>query len=217
MKKSIAVIGIGRFGISVAKELYRKGCDVMVFDQNRTRINEIAEEVTCAMHIDARDPKALEEAGLGSMDVVVTAMSDYLEATIMTVVTAKTLGVPQVIAKAKDTVMGDILEKIGADNVVYPEQESGIRMCQKIISQDFIEYFDISATSSLIEMYPRKDWVGKSLRELELRKKYKVNVVAVMQGDDFNITMDPDAPLKQEEKLLITIKKKDLAKLESKK
>lgn len=216
MKKSVAVIGIGRFGLSVARELYRHGCDVMVFDHNSTLINEIAEDVTCAMNIDARDPRALEEAGLGSMDVVVTGMSDHLEPTIMTVVTAKSLGVPQVIAKAKDPLMGEILEKIGADTVVYPEQESGARMCQKIMSSNFIDYFDISDTSSLVELYPKADWVGKSLRELELRKKYKINVVAVMQGDDFNITMDPDAPLKKEEKLLITIKKKDLAKFESK-
>ncbi|MGN0438874.1 MAG: potassium channel family protein [Lachnospiraceae bacterium] len=216
MKKSVAVIGIGRFGLSVAKELYKNGCDVMVFDHNSSLINEIAENVTCAMTIDARDPKALEEAGIGDMDVVVTGMSDHLEPTIMSIVTAKSLGVPQVIAKAKDALMGNIIEKVGADTVIYPEQESGVRMCQKIIAENFIDYFDISDTSSLVEMYPKEEWVGKSLRELELRKKYKVNVVAVMQGDDFNITMDPDTPLKKDEKLLITIKKKDLSKFESK-
>ncbi len=215
MKKSVAVIGLGRFGICVAEELYRSGCDVMVFDKNSSLINDIAENVTCAMCVDATDPKALEEAGIGDMDVVVTGMSDDLEPTIMAVVTAKSLGVPEIVAKAKDPVMGDILSKIGADTVVYPEKESGIRMCQKIICDNFIEYFDISDSTSLVEIYPKEEWVGKSLRELELRKRYKINVVAIMQGEDFNITMDPDEPLQKEQKILITIRKKDLKKLNS--
>lgn len=213
MKKSIGVIGMGRYGLSVANELYKNGCDVMVFDKNLALINEISEQVTCALCIDARDPRALEEAGIGDMDVVITGMSDHLEPTVMTVVTAKSLGVPRIIAKAKDKIMGDILEKIGADVVVYPEKESGIRTCHKILSSDFIDYFDISDTTSLVEMYPRKEWVGKSLRELDLRKKYKINVIAIMQNDDFNIAMDPDEPLKSDEKILLSIKKKDLAKI----
>lgn len=215
MKKSVAVIGIGRFGISIAKELYHNGCDVMLLDQSSELVNEYAEDVTCAISLDVRDAKALEEAGIGDMDVVVTSMSDHLEATIMAIITSKSLGVPHIIAKAKDFVTGTILEKIGADTVVYPEQEAGIRLCQKIMSDNFIDYFDISDTSSLVEIYPKEEWIGKSLRELELRKKYKMNVVAIMQNDDFNIAMDPDEPLKKEEKLLITIKKKDLNKLKS--
>lgn len=213
MKKSIGVVGLGRYGLSVAKDLYKNGCDVMVFDSNLSIINEISEQVTCALCIDARDQRALEEAGLGDMDVVITGMSDHLEPTIMTVVTAKALGVPRVIAKAKDPVMGGILEKIGADVVVYPEQESGIRTSNKILSSDFIDYFDISDTTSLVEIFPKKEWVGKSLRELELRKKYKINVIAIVQGEDFNIAMNPDEPLKADEKILLSIKKKDLAKI----
>ena len=110
--------------------------------------------------------------------------------------------------------MGAILEKLGADQIIYPEKESGIRLCHKVVSSNFIDYFDISDTTSLVEMYPRQEWIGKSLRQLDLRKKYKVNVVAVMQNDDFNIAMDPDEPLKAEEKLLLTIKKKDLKRIE---
>lgn len=214
MKKSVAVIGLGRFGVSVAEELYKNGSDVMALDNNEDNINEIADKVSVALCLNVSDPKALEEAGIGNMDIVITAMSESLEANIMGIATAKSLGVPQVIAKAKDQFMGEILEKVGADVVIYPERESGIRLCHKIISNDFIDYFDISDTTSLIQMFPKKEWIGKSLRQLELRKKYHINVVAIMQNEDFNIAMDPDEPLKADEKILITLKKKDLKKLE---
>lgn len=214
MKKSVAVVGLGRFGNSVAKELYTSGSDVLVIDENQEKIDDIANFVTCAIRLDICDPRALEEAGIGDMDVVIVAMSESLEASIMAIMTAKALNVKSVIAKAKDEFMGAILEKLGADQIIYPEKESGIRLCHKVVSSNFIDYFDISDTTSLVEMYPRQEWIGKSLRQLDLRKKYKVNVVAVMQNDDFNIAMDPDEPLKAEEKLLLTIKKKDLKRIE---
>ena len=214
MNKSVAVIGLGRFGESIATELYRSGADVMVIDNNNEKINDIADRVTCAMNVDVCDMEALRDAGLSNMDVVVVAMSDRLEPSIMSVMSAKELGVPLVIAKAKDEMMGSILSRIGADKVVYPEKESGMRLSHKLLSEHFVDYFDLSDSTSLVELMPKPEWVGKTLRELNLRKEYKVNVVAVIQGDEFNIAMDPDEPLKEGEPLLLIMKKKDLKRFE---
>ncbi|MGN0390722.1 MAG: potassium channel family protein [Wujia sp.] len=214
MNKSVAVIGLGRFGESIATELYRSGADVMVIDNNNEKINDIADRVTCAMNVDVCDMEALRDAGLSNMDAVVVAMSDRLEPSIMSVMSAKELGVPLVIAKAKDEMMGSILSRIGADKVVYPEKESGMRLSHKLLSEHFVDYFDLSDSTSLVELMPKPEWVGKTLRELNLRKEYKVNVVAVIQGEEFNIAMDPDEPLKEGEPLLLIMKKKDLKRFE---
>lgn len=214
MNKSVAVIGLGRFGESIATELYRSGADVMVIDNNNEKINDIADRVTCAMNVDVCDMEALRDAGLSNMDAVVVAMSDRLEPSIMSVMSAKELGVPLVIAKAKDEMMGSILSRIGADKVVYPEKESGMRLSHKLLSEHFVDYFDLSDSTSLVELMPKPEWIGKTLRELNLRKEYKVNVVAVIQGEEFNIAMDPDEPLKEGEPLLLIMKKKDLKRFE---
>ena len=209
MNKSIAVIGLGRYGKSIATELYKNGADVLAIDGNPEIVNEIADSVTCAMSLDA-----LRETGISNMDAVVVAMADSLDSSIMCVMSAKELGVPKVIAKAKDEMMEKILKRVGADQVVFPEKESGIRLSHKLISEHLVDYFDLSDSTSLVEILPRAEWVGKNLRELNLRKEYKINVVAVIQNDEFNIAMDPDTPLKADEPLLIIMKKSDLKRFE---
>ena len=203
MNKSIAVIGLGRYGKSIATELYKNGADVLAIDGNPEFVNEIADGVTCAMSLDVCDMDALREAGISNMDAVVVAMADSLDSSIMCVMSAKELGVPKVIAKAKDEMMEKILKRVGADQVVFPEKESGIRLSHKLTD-----------STSLVEILPRAEWVGKNLRELNLRKEYKINVVAVIQNDEFNIAMDPDTPLKADEPLLIIMKKSDLKRFE---
>ena len=214
MNKSIAVIGLGRYGKSIATELYKNGADVLAIDGNPEIVNEIADSVTCSMSLDVCDMDALREAGISNMDAVVVAMADSLDSSIMCVMSAKELGVPKVIAKAKDEMMEKILKRVGADQVVFPEKESGIRLSHKLISEHFVDYFDLSDSTSLVEILPRTEWVGKNLRELNLRKEYKINVVAVIQNDEFNIAMDPDTPLKADEPLLIIMKKSDLKRFE---
>lgn len=173
MNKSIAVIGLGRYGKSIATELYKNGADVLVIDGNPEIVNEIADSVTCAMSLDVCDMDALREAGISNMDAVVVAMADSLDSSIMCVMSAKELGVPKVIAKAKDEMMEKILRRVGADQVVFPEKESGIRLSHKLISEHLVDYFDLSDSTSLVEILPRAEWVGKNLRELNLRKNIK--------------------------------------------
>ncbi len=213
MKKSFAVIGLGRFGRSIALELYRLGADVMVIDKDEEKINRLSDYVTCAINVDVCDTDALTNVGLSNMDAVIVAMSDYLEPSVMSVITAKDLGVPLVIAKARDELTGSIFDKVGADKVVYPEKESGMRLSRKLLSTDFLEFFELSDTVSLIELLPRKEWVGKSLKELNLRKEYRINVIAIKDNEDINVVMDPDEPLKEDCPLVITIKKSDMKRL----
>ncbi|MBE5945282.1 MAG: TrkA family potassium uptake protein [Lachnospiraceae bacterium] len=213
MKKSFAVIGLGRFGRSIALELYKLGADVMVIDKDEEKINRLSDYVTCAINVDVCDTDALTNVGLSNMDAVIVAMSDYLEPSVMSVITAKDLGVPLVIAKARDELTGSIFDKVGADKVVYPEKESGMRLSRKLLTTDFLEFFELSDTVSLIELLPRKEWVGKSLKELNLRKEYRINVIAIKDNDDINVVMDPDEPLKEDCPLVITIKKSDMKRL----
>lgn len=213
MQKSFAVIGLGRFGSSVARQLYNDGADVMVLDNNEEEVNRIADSVTVAISIDVTDTDALKNAGLANMDAVIVSMADSLEPSIMCVMTAKDLGVPLVVAKARDEITGEIFEKVGADIVLYPEKSSGIRFAHRLMSSDFIEFFDLSDTVSLVELMPRKEWVGRSLKELNLRKEYKINVIAIKENNDVKVVMDPDEPLKADSPLLVTVKKSDIKRL----
>jgi len=213
MKKSFAVIGLGRFGRSIAMELSKLGADVMVIDNDEEKINRLSDYVTCAINVDVCDTDALISTGIANMDAVIVAMADYLEPSIMGVITAKDLGVPLVIAKARDHVTGSIYDKVGADKVVFPEKESGKRISKQLMCADFLEFFELSDSVSLIELMPKKEWVGKSLRELNLRRDYKINVIAVKENEDVNVAMDPDEPLKADCTLIITVRKEDMKRL----
>jgi trk system potassium uptake protein TrkA len=213
MDKSFAVIGVGRFGSSVALSLMESGAEVLIVDNNAERVNDLADRVTCAITADVSDPEAMKNLGLSNMDAVVVAMAQELEASIMSVMLAKEQGVPVVIAKARNTRMGDILQRVGADRIVYPEFESGIRTAKKLISSDFLEFFDLSENISLVEMLPKPSWVGHTLKELNLRRKYNVNVIAIKSNQEIVETVNPDEPLKAENPILVTVDKKNLKKL----
>ena len=213
MKKSFAVIGLGRFGRSIAMELSKLGADVMVIDNDEEKINRLSDYVTCAINVDVCDTDALISTGIANMDAVIVAMADYLEPSIMGVITAKDLGVPLVIAKARDHVTGSIYDKVGADRVVFPERESGKRISKQLMCADFLEFFELSDSVSLIELMPKKEWIGKTLRQLNLRREYKINVIAVKENDDVNVAMDPDEPLKEDSPLIITVRKEDMKRL----
>ncbi len=213
MKKSFAVIGLGRFGRSIAMELSKLGADVMVIDNDEEKINRLSDYVTCAINVDVCDTDALISTGIANMDAVIVAMADYLEPSIMGVITAKDLGVPLVIAKARDHVTGSIYDKVGADKVVFPEKESGKRISKQLMCADFLEFFELSDSVSLIELMPKKEWIGKTLRQLSLRREYKINVIAVKEKDDVNVAMDPDEPLKEDCPLIVTVRKEDMKRL----
>lgn len=213
MNRSIAVLGIGKFGYSVAKSMARLGAEVMVVDRNEERVRSLQDEVTYAITAELSDADAIKGLGISNMDAVVVGMAMDLEASLMSVMVSKEEGVPFVAAKAANERMGEILKKVGADQIIYPEEEAGIRVARKLISNNFLEFFEISDTLCLVEMKPNKGWGGKTLRALDLRGKYKVNVVSIKGNDGQTIYPHPDYELKVDETLVLVVDKKELSKL----
>lgn len=191
MKKQYAVFGLGSFGRSVALTLESLGCDVIVVDKSYEKVQEISDSVSYAMRADVSDPEALESLGGKNLDGAVVAVSESLEASIMATIAAKEIGIPYVLAKARDELQGMILEKIGADAIVYPERDMGSRVAKSLVSTAFTDWIELSAEYSMAETVIPEKWVGKTLADLKVRERYGLNVVGIMQGEEVNVTFDP--------------------------
>ena len=213
MSKSVAVFGIGRFGLSLALRLSELGTDVMVVDEDEEDIKRIADKVTYAIKANLEDPEAIEALGLEDVDTVVVAMGSDLKASIMSVMIAKEKGVPFVMAKASDERMGQILKKVGADRIIYPEEETGIRTASVLASESFIDYFDLGDSLCVLEMRPKKEWIGKNLIELDLRGKYKLNIIAIKDAKGTMANIDPNEKLSEDCVMFVAADKKDVKKI----
>ena len=215
MAKSYAVLGIGRFGSGVAMTLYDSGADVLISDKDDELLRQFAPHATYAVPADLSEEDAVRNLGLGNMDAVIVAMGMDIEASILCVMIAKESGVPLVIAKARSKRMGEILTRVGADKIIYPELESGIRVAKSLISKYFINDFDISSNVSILEMRVKDDWIGKPLTELNLRKKYHVNVIAIKPAgsSEYNHLFDISIPLAEGDTLLVIIDKDQVDRL----
>lgn len=195
MKKQYAVFGLGSFGRSVALTLESLGCDVIVVDKSYEKVQEISDSVSYAMRADVSDPEALVSLGGKNLDGAVVAVSESLEASIMATIAAKEIGIPYVLAKARDELQGMILEKIGADAIVYPERDMGSRVAKSLVSTAFTDWIELSAEYSMAETVIPDKWVGKSLADLKVRERYGLNVVGIMRGEEVDVTFDPHEPL----------------------
>ena len=212
-KKSYAVFGLGEFGRSVALELMACGAEVMVIDQKEDRIAEMAEKVTLAMEMDAVDIRSYESLGLSNMDGVIVAMTGCLDACIMAILAAKEAGVPFILAKSQNRTQSVIFEKIGADRIVTPEHDGGIRVARNIIAGNFLDFIELSQSVSMVETAVKPEWFGKSLRELSLRQKHRINVVAIRRDGELNGDVNPEDPLRAGDTILIIINKRYLEEL----
>ncbi len=210
---SFVVFGLGKFGQAVADKLIDSGAQVIVVDNSDDIIEAYSSKATTAIVADLNDPSAIKAIGISHVECAVIAMGTSLEASIMCTMIAKESGIKWVVAKAGNDRMGQVLTKIGANQIIYPEEESGIRTAKSLIASNFLEYFEINEDICLVEMEPKEKWIGKSLKELNLRKEYGVNVIAIKDGSikDF---IDPDMPLKAGAPLLMLIHKKNLEKLD---
>ena len=208
------MLGLGKFGIGVADELMERGAEVLVVDKNERLIEQHAGKYTQAVIADLADVEQIKELGLGNMEAVIVSMAQDLEASIMCVMIARESGVHRIIAKAENTRKGEILKKVGATQIIYPEQESGARTALQLMSRDILQFFDLSSDLVFVEMIPRKEWEGKVLSELKLRPRYGINVVAVRKSEKVQPVNNPDIVIRKEEPLLIVISKEQLEKLE---
>ena len=202
--KQYLVIGCGRFGSSVAKKMCQLGNEVMVIDKDEDSINNIAELVTHTAIVDLTEERDLKSIGLGNFDVVIVAISSDIRASIMATVMAKEMGVPKVVCKAKDELQAKVLYKIGADKVVFPERDMGIRLAYNLASENILDQINLDPEYSIMEIVTPQNWVGKTIIELNLRAKYDITVLAVKTQSGLKVMPSPNYKM-QEKNILIII------------
>lgn len=201
--QSYAVFGLGRYGRSVAKELVESGAEVLAVDLEEEVVNAAIAEIPFCKCADVTDPEVIRQLGIANIDVVIIAMATNLEASVMATMLCKEIGVKTVIAKCASEMNCRILSKVGADKVVFPENESGIRLAKNLLSSGFVDLIELSKEVSMVELEVKKEWEGKNLLELDLRKKYSINVVAMIREGEVCVTIDPEKPLEKSVKLIV--------------
>ncbi len=211
MGKSVAVLGLGKYGKSLAENLYLMGADVLAVDKDKELIKEFAGKCTSAVVANLENEDEVEALGLKNMDIVVCATGN-LAAAIMSVAVAKEKGVPLIVAKTSSDRMSSILLKIGVDKILDPEGEGGMRSARILLSKSFKDFLEIDSNMYIVEMYVKDEWIGKNLIELELRKKHRMNVIAVRKKDQKWGFSSPSEPLEKDMVLLIAMEKKDVNK-----
>ena len=213
MKKTYAVFGLGRYGVAVARELVSNGMEVIAVDADERIVNAAADELPICKCADVTDPDVIRQLGISNVDVVIIAMATNLEASVMAITLCKEIGVKTVIAKSANAMHQKILKRVGADKVVFPEYESGIRLAKNLLSSGFVDMVSLAKNVSMIELEVKPEWVGKNLIELNLRKKYSINVVAIRRGESVSVDIDPAEKLDRSVTLIVIANTTKLAKV----
>lgn len=213
INKTYAVLGLGRYGRAVAEELVKNGAEVLAVDIDQNNVNNAIETLPLCKCADITEPEAVKRLGISNIDVVIIAMANSLEASVMAVTLCKEAGVETVIVKCGNEMHQKILIRVGADKVIFPEKESGIRLAKNILSSGFSEMIELSDDVSMVEIGVKAEWVGKTLIELGLRQKYSINVVAIRQGTEISTTVDPALPLETGMELIVIANTNKLKKL----
>ena len=211
--KTYAVLGLGRYGTAVAKELTDSGAEVLAVDTNQEIVNQAALVLPYCKCANITDPEVFYQLGIGNIDTVIIAMANSLESTVMAITLCKEAGVKNVIVKSGNETQSKIYTRLGADKVVFPENESGIRLAKNLLSSGFVDMIELSQDVSMVEVDVQADWVGKNLIQLNLRRKYGINIVAMRQGGVVNADVNPELPLTADMKLIVIADTKKLAKL----
>jgi trk system potassium uptake protein TrkA len=206
--RQFAVIGLGRFGVSVAVSLVKMGYDVLAVDTDEYKVEQIVDEVTHAVQADALDEEALKALGIRNFDVVIVSIGHDMQASILTTVMLKEMGVDTVVAKARTELHGRVLARVGADKVVFPERDMGSRVARSLVSKNILDQIDLSPEFSLLELIAPEELVGRSLAEAEIRTKYGANILAIRRGDE--VLISPGAKvIIREGDLLVVVGRND--------
>ncbi len=201
--KSFAVIGVGRFGRAVATTLYTLGCEVLVIDKNEQIIQSIADEVTHAVTVETLDEATLKALGIRNYDAVIVAIGDELEASMLVSLMLKELGVKYIISKAQGELHAKLLTKIGIDKVILPERDIGERVANTLVNTNIIDFIELSPEYSIAEISPPSQWVGKTLVNLDLRTKHRINVISIINGKEVNVNPRPEYTIKNGDRLAV--------------
>ncbi|MDU1443540.1 MAG: TrkA family potassium uptake protein [Clostridium cochlearium] len=187
-QRQFVVIGLGRFGTSVAQTLYSLGNDVLAIDSDEDRVQNISDSVTQAIQADATDENSLRSIGVRNFDVAVVTIGSDLQASVMATLLVKELGVRYTIAKANSELHAKVLYKIGADKVVLPERDMGVRVAHNLVSTNILDYIELSSDFSIAEVIAPQEWYGKNLENLSIRANYGINIVAIKKKEEINVS-----------------------------
>ena len=212
--KQFVVIGLGRFGESVAKTLYSLGHEVLAIDMDEDSVQEIADNVTHAVQMDATDESALKTLGLRNFDVAVVTIGSNIQASVMITLLVKELGVKYIIAKGQSDLHAKVLYKIGADRVVLPEKDMGVRVAHNLVSASILDFIELSPDYSIMELRVLNEWDGKSLKELKLRSRYGINIMAIKKGESIDISPKAEEVLSSDDIIVAIGSADDLSNLE---
>lgn len=213
-KKQFVVIGLGRFGSSVARTLYELGNDVLVIDINEDLVQDISDSVTHAVQMDATDENSLRSLGIRNFDVAVVTIGDNIQASIMVTLLIKELGVKYIIAKGNSDLHSKVLYKIGADRVILPEKDMGVRVAHNLVSSSILDYIELSEDYSIIEVQVLSKWCNKPMKDLEFRSKYGINVIAIKRNEKINLNPSAEDLIKENDVLVAIGSADDLSNLE---
>ena len=212
-KNTSAIFGLGRYGTAVARELVENGMEVIAVDTDQRIVTYAAAYLPVCKCADVTDAEVISRLGIGSIDTVIVCMASNLEASVMAVTLCKEAGVKNVIAKCSNEMHQKILLRVGADKVVFPEHESGIRLAKNILSSGFIDMISLAKDVSIVEIDVKDEWCGKNLIELNLRKKYGFNIVAIKKGEKVTIDINPEQVLDAQTTLIVIANTTKMGKL----
>ena len=212
-KKTYAVFGLGRYGTAVARELVKNGMEVIAIDIDQKIVNDAAAYLPVCKCADLTDAEVIERLGIGNIDTVIVCMAGSLESSVMAITLCKEAGVKTVIAKCGNEMHRKILLRVGADQVVFPEKESGTRLAKNLLSSGFIDMISLSKDVSMVEIDVKDEWIGKNLIELNLRKKYGFNIVAIKKDGEVSVSINPEQALDGETTLIVIANVAKLGKL----
>nr|WP_284703634.1 TrkA family potassium uptake protein [Clostridium swellfunianum] len=211
--KQFAVIGLGRFGSSIAKVLSSSGYEVLAVDKDMERIQGISDEVTHAIQADVTSESSIRSLGISNFDVVVVSIASDLEASILVTLMAKELGAKYVVAKARSESHAKVLSKIGADKIVFPERDMAERIAHNIISSNILDYIELSPEYSIMELAALEEWQNKSLGQLTMRRRYGINVLAIKHNDKINAFPNADDIIREKDVIIAVGHNDDLDKI----
>lgn len=213
--KQFAIIGLGRFGRAVASTLHGLGYEVLAVDTDETKVHQALKDqiASHAMQLDTTDPTSLVEVGFAEFDVVIVAIGNYLAQSIITTLNLKELGVKQVVAKASSEIHMKLLIKVGADHVVFPEREMGCELARSLTKPRLLDQFEVDPNHSIVEIMVPEQFHGKTIAELELRNRYGINLLAVGQGEKFEINPLPDKRMEKGTAMVVIGANKDIDRI----
>lgn len=212
--KQFLIIGAGRFGFSIAKNLCDMGHDVMVIDAREDVVNQIADSVTHVVQGNAVDERTIKSLGVSNFDVAVISMGSDIQSSILTAIMLKEAGVKKIVAKAQNELHAKVLDKVGVDKIVFPERDMGAKIAQSLVSSNIMDYIELSPEYSIVEIAPLEDWIGKNLIELNMRVKYGVNIMAIKKETDINISPAASTIIDRNDVLIVIGHNKDLRKIQ---